>query len=308
MDLDSLMGGSSAQVGGAAMGSAAAAAAVDPFASSSDGGAADLMMGLKVSSMGGQGAASSGGVGSGFGDAGMGLGSGSADGGDIEMPTLPLLRHEMGGGLQVEFKFTRDLHVATSDKMTAVVLVLTNRRDHALRRIRCIKGSGVRAAIPDPLCAELGAGQSMECAAKIDFGGRARAVNLDIKTDQGSYGVSLEPPLGELFRPFTISDGDFLSFQTSLNGMNEGAVDFMLPPSAGEESVRQRVLSCANVAQISAQDGVRRFCGQTIAGGEKVLVEVSMSGGGAGGSLRVNCDSVMQCQSLLAFVKRSLVA
>ena len=51
----------------------------------------------------------------------------------LSQPPRQLLRHEMGGGLQVEYQFGRG---SNSGSQSTIVLTVKNMRDSTIRRIR----------------------------------------------------------------------------------------------------------------------------------------------------------------------------
>lgn len=90
-----------------------------------------------------------------------------------------LLRHQAGGGLQVDYRYTRGKTSSISRPTTTLTLRLTlsNHRETPIRRIRAVAPRDGTPMNLFPEVQSLAAGTSVETNLGLDFGGRAKEVS-----------------------------------------------------------------------------------------------------------------------------------
>ena len=98
---------------------------------------------------------------------------------NVTFPTT-LLRHQAGGGLQVDYRFTRGRASALSRPSTNLTLrlTLTNHRETPIRRIRVVPPRDGTPMEPFPEVQVLAAGGVFCTNLGIDFGGRSKDVSF----------------------------------------------------------------------------------------------------------------------------------
>ncbi|KAL1476105.1 hypothetical protein MTO96_036762 [Rhipicephalus appendiculatus] len=184
-----------------------------------------------------------------------------------------LLNKVSGGGLAINYRFTRAPHLF-SPKMASVEVTLANHGDEDLAGVHIPDRLGpgvseVRGIAPEPLAL----GATRHATLGIDFGDSTQPVTLEVVVENGArHTLTFQPPVGEMLRPVRINRDEFLAQQGKLRGMNEHSCSLEKAPEAVEE-VRQRIHRAANVLVVEdEQPGWVRFAGQTLASGSLVLV------------------------------------
>ncbi|XP_062414758.1 LOW QUALITY PROTEIN: AP-3 complex subunit beta-1 [Pungitius pungitius] len=174
--------------------------------------------------------------------------------------TYELLHHMTGKGLSAKYHFPRQpcLH---QPGMVAVQVTLSNGSDRSLEEIHV----GDRSpASPSMHCfntiERLEPEASVTVSMGIDFSDSTQAANFQLCTKEDGFSVSIQPAVGELLMPSSLSEQDFSREQGKLLGMNEtSATVTMATASSSSQAVKQRVLSVANVGVVpSGQDGSHR--------------------------------------------------
>lgn len=91
-----------------------------------------------------------------------------------------LLHHQAGGGLQVDYRYTRGRADVVSRPTTVLTmrLTLSNHRDNPIRRIRACPPRDATPMNAFPEVQELAAGATVDTHLGIDFGGRAKEVSV----------------------------------------------------------------------------------------------------------------------------------
>uniref|UniRef100_A0A8C9U019 AP-3 complex subunit beta n=1 Tax=Scleropages formosus TaxID=113540 RepID=A0A8C9U019_SCLFO len=124
------------------------------------------------------------------------------------------LLHRMSGkGLAVSYHFPRQ-PCAYSHRMVSVQLTLTNGRDQPLEDI-CVGEAGPpgiaihRFATIERLQPEA----SITVSMGIDFNDSTQAANFQLCTKTDQFSVSIQPAVGELLMPVTMTEQDFLKEQ-----------------------------------------------------------------------------------------------
>ncbi|CAM9792650.1 unnamed protein product, partial [Hapterophycus canaliculatus] len=129
-----------------------------------------------------------------------------------------LLRQQTSGGLKVDFQFSRGRVSALSRPSTKLTLRLTftNYGETPVRRIRVVAPRDGTPMEAFPEIQVLAPGATNTANLGIDFGGKAKDVRFELKTDRGSFMVSIEPPSEELLFPSPVSRAEFQRVQNSL--------------------------------------------------------------------------------------------
>jgi hypothetical protein len=166
----------------------------------------------------------------------------------------------------------------------------------------------------------------------LDVGGRSKEVRFELRTDKGSYMVSVEPPAGELLRAHCMTRSAFAAAAAQLTGMNEGTLSFAAAQRSSSDSgssawwsaAQCAVVRAANVAPVtddtntnssssssSSSSGalVACFAGLSLGGGlkERVLIQLQGEAGGTGRvTLSVHSDNAMLPPLLLPALRKSV--
>jgi hypothetical protein len=175
-------------------------------------------------------------------------------------------------------------------------------------------------------------GAVAEVDMSIDVGGRSKEVRFELRTDKGSYMVSVEPPAGELLRAHCMTRSAFAAAAAQLTGMNEGTLSFTAAQRSSSDSgssawwsaAQCAVVRAANVAPVtddtnnssssssgSSSSGalVACFAGLSLGGGlkERVLIQLRGEAGGTGRvTLSVHSDNAMLPPLLLPALRKSI--
>uniref|UniRef100_A0A8D0C944 AP-3 complex subunit beta n=1 Tax=Scleropages formosus TaxID=113540 RepID=A0A8D0C944_SCLFO len=176
------------------------------------------------------------------------------------------LLHRMSGkGLAVSYHFPRQ-PCAYSHRMVSVQLTLTNGRDQPLEDI-CVGEAGPpgiaihRFATIERLQPEA----SITVSMGIDFNDSTQAANFQLCTKTDQFSVSIQPAVGELLMPVTMTEQDFLKEQGQLTGMNESSVTITIAPdSMSSQPVGRKVVSVANMGVVpsSQNNGTASLSGR----------------------------------------------
>ena len=234
----------------------------------------------------------------------MGGGGGSAE----AAGTIELLSYTNGAGLQIDCKFAREASMYSA-AMNFLQLTLSNRKAQVINRIRVVTTQTTQQVVPFPEVPMLPAGQSLSVQLHIDFAGSTNAAQFAVQTDGGMFPVVVTPPIGELMRPFVISEPDFGTMRARLSGMQENSAKFIA--SGGATSVPDAVLRSCNVAMVVgsgadiATSGRALFAGETLRGGQKLLVSVQVDPMSGQGVVTVNCEDPMFGSALVAFIAKA---
>ncbi|CAM9094981.1 unnamed protein product, partial [Ectocarpus fasciculatus] len=223
-----------------------------------------------------------------------------------------LLRHQAGGGLQVDYRFSRGRASALSRPSTTLTLRLsfTNHGETPVRRIRVVAPRDGTPMEAFPEIQMLPAGATQTANLGIDFGGKAKDVRFELKTDKGSFMVSLEPPPEELLFPEPVSRAEFRRVQGSLGALDRDSVDCQIP-AADISRVPSRVLRAVNAAVV-ASDTVEESCwwfsACSLAGSmsERVFIKVAADGGSGKVVVNVYSDNTMLPSKLTRPIKKAV--
>nr|XP_029505955.1 AP-3 complex subunit beta-1-like [Oncorhynchus nerka] len=172
-----------------------------------------------------------------------------------------LLHRMTGKGLSAQYQFPRQpcLYQPT---MVSVQISLTNTTDHPLEQIHI----GDRS----PTGLNIHCFNTIECLEPeasvtvfigIDFNDSTQAANFQLCTKEDHFSVSIQPAIGELLLPITMTELDFRKEQSKLLGMNESSATItMAAENMTSQPISRPVATVANLGVVpSSQDNVHRF-------------------------------------------------
>ncbi|XP_062290410.1 AP-3 complex subunit beta-1 isoform X1 [Scomber scombrus] len=192
--------------------------------------------------------------------------------------TYELLHHMTGKGLSAKYHFPRQ-PCLYQPSMVAVQVILTNSSDHSLEEIHIGDRSPASLNIHCFNTIErLEPEASVTVSMGIDFSDSTQAANFQLCTKEDQFSVSIQPAVGELLMPSTMTEQDFCKEQGKLLGMNEtSATVTMATANASSQAISKQVLSVANVGEVSSsQNNFHRFAGRTVSSGALVLVSLEL--------------------------------
>ncbi|RXM99051.1 AP-3 complex subunit beta-1 [Acipenser ruthenus] len=204
---------------------------------------------------------------------------------DVTSPVyVPAKSHELlhrmsGKGLAAQYHFPRQPCIYSSD-MVSVQVTLTNSGDQKLEDIHIGEKklpSGLQ--IHDFNSIEsLEPGASITVSMGIDFNDSTQAANFQLCTKSDQFNVSIQPAVGELLLPVTMSEQDFRTQQGKLTGMNESTATISVAPeNSSGRAIVHKVVTAANLGVVpSAQDSIHRFAAKTVKAADLVLVTVEL--------------------------------
>ncbi|KAM9518230.1 AP-3 complex subunit beta-1 isoform 2-T2 [Salvelinus alpinus] len=189
-----------------------------------------------------------------------------------------LLHRMTGKGLSAQYQFPRQpcLYQPT---MVSVQISLTNTTDHPLEQIHIGDRSPTGLNIHCFNTIEsLEPEASVTVFMGIDFNDSTQAANFQLCTKEDHFSVSIQPAIGELFLPITMTELDFRKEQGKLLGMNESSATItMAAENMTSQPISRPVATVANLGVVpSGQDNVHRFAGKTASSGAVVLVTVEL--------------------------------
>lgn len=190
-----------------------------------------------------------------------------------------LLHRMTGKGLSAQYRFTRQPCIY-GNSMVSLQLTLSNSSDQALENIHISEKSSTGQNIHRFNAIErLEPQASVTVSMGIDFNDSTQAANFQLCTKEDEFSVSIQPAVGELLLPITMSEADFTKEQGKLMGMNESSATItMTPENVSSQSVNRKVVSVVNLGVIpSSQEIIHRFAGKTVSSGCMVLVSVALN-------------------------------
>uniref|UniRef100_A0A673XLD2 AP-3 complex subunit beta n=1 Tax=Salmo trutta TaxID=8032 RepID=A0A673XLD2_SALTR len=218
-----------------------------------------------------------------------------------------LLHRMTGKGLSAQYQFPRQpcLYQPT---MVSVQISLTNTSDHPLEQIHI----GDRS----PTGLNMHCFNTIECllpeasvtvSLGVDFNDSTQAANFQLCTKEDQFSVSIQPAVGELFLPVTMTEQDFHKEQGKLLGMNESSATItMAAENTISQPISRQVATVANLGVVpSGQDNIHRFAGKTASSGAVVLVTVELRGESTA-LITINTEKSVMGPMLLRDLKRAL--
>ncbi|XP_053170944.1 AP-3 complex subunit beta-1-like, partial [Scomber japonicus] len=127
--------------------------------------------------------------------------------------TYELLHHMTGKGLSAKYHFPRQ-PCLYQPSMVAVQVILTNSSDHSLEEIHIGDRSPASLNIHCFNTIErLEPEASVTVSMGIDFSDSTQAANFQLCTKEDQFSVSIQPAVGELLMPSTMTEQDFCKEQ-----------------------------------------------------------------------------------------------
>uniref|UniRef100_A0A1A8GML0 AP-3 complex subunit beta n=1 Tax=Nothobranchius korthausae TaxID=1143690 RepID=A0A1A8GML0_9TELE len=223
------------------------------------------------------------------------------------MKTYELLHHMTGKGLSAKYHFPRQ-PCLYQPSMVSVQVILTNGSDHALEEIHVGDRSPASLHIHCFNTIErLEPRASVTVSMGIDFSDSTQAANFQLCTKEDQFSVSIQPAVGELLMPSTMTEADFCKEQKKLLGMNEtSATITMTTANTSSQTINKQVLSVANVGVApSSQNNFHRFAGRTVSSGALVLVSLELKESSSA-LLTINTEKSIMASMLLRDLKQAL--
>ncbi|XP_016126761.1 AP-3 complex subunit beta-1 isoform X2 [Sinocyclocheilus grahami] len=217
-----------------------------------------------------------------------------------------LLHRMTGKGLSAQYRFTRQPCIY-GNSMVSLQLTLSNRTDQALENIHISEKSSTGQNIHRFNAIErLEPQASVTVSMGVDFNDSTQTANFQLCTKEDEFSVSIQPAVGELLLPITMSEADFTKEQGKLVGMNESSATITITPeNVSSQSVNRKVVSVANLGVIpSGQENIYRFAGKTVSSGSLVLVSVALKDPDA--MITINTEKTVMGSMLLRQVKTAL--
>ncbi|XP_072310494.1 AP-3 complex subunit beta-1 isoform X2 [Eucyclogobius newberryi] len=221
--------------------------------------------------------------------------------------TYDLLHHMSGKGLAAKYHFPRQ-PCLYQPCMVAVQLILTNSSDHSLEEIHIGDRSPASLSIHCFNTIErLEPGASVTVSMGIDFSDSTQAANFQLCTKTDQFNVSIQPAVGELLMPSTMTEEDFCKEQSKLLGMNETSAMITMPTeNSSSLAMNKEILSVANVGVVSSnQKDMLRFAGKAVSSGALVLVSLSLQQSPTV-LLTINTEKSVMASMLLRVFKQAL--
>ncbi|XP_040435427.1 AP-3 complex subunit beta-1 isoform X2 [Falco naumanni] len=199
----------------------------------------------------------------------------------VSMPTKTheLLHRMSGKGLAANYHFSRQPGIF-GDCMVSVQVTVTNTTDQKIENIHIEEKKlppGMRMHEFSPIECLEPAG-SITVSMGIDFCDSTQTASFQLCTKDDHFNVSIQPPVGELLLPVTMSEKDFKKEQGMLTGMNETSATIAVAPQNSTRLVIiERVVKAANLGVVpSGQDNIHRFAAKTVHSGSLMLVTVEL--------------------------------
>ncbi|XP_062369813.1 AP-3 complex subunit beta-1 isoform X4 [Cinclus cinclus] len=197
----------------------------------------------------------------------------------VPTKTHELLHRMSGKGLAAHYHFSRQPGIF-GDRMVPVQVTVTNTTDQKIENIHIGEKKlppGMRMHEFNPIeCLEPGG--SLTATMGIDFCDSTQTASFQLCTKDDQFNVNIQPPVGELLLPVTMSEKDFKKEQGMLTGMNEtSATIAVAPQNSARLIITERVVKAANLGVVpSGQDNIHRFAAKTVHSGSLMLVTVEL--------------------------------
>ncbi|XP_059690279.1 AP-3 complex subunit beta-1 isoform X2 [Gavia stellata] len=197
----------------------------------------------------------------------------------VPTKTHELLHRMSGKGLAAHYHFSRQAGIF-GDRMVSVQVTVTNTTDQKIENVHIGEKKlppGMRMHEFNPIeCLEPGG--SITVSMGIDFCDSTQMASFQLCTKDDHFNVNIQPPVGELLLPVTMSEKDFKKEQGMLTGMNETSATIAVAPQNSTRLVIiERVVKAANLGVVpSGQDNIHRFAAKTVHSGSLMLVTVEL--------------------------------
>ncbi|KAM4638959.1 AP-3 complex subunit beta-1 isoform 4-T4 [Amazona ochrocephala] len=199
----------------------------------------------------------------------------------VPAKTHELLHRMSGKGLAAHYHFSRQPGIF-GDRMVSVQVTVTNTTDHKIENIHVKEKKlppGMRMHEFSPIECLEPAG-SITVSVGIDFCDSTQIASFQLCTKDDCFNVSIQPPVGELLLPVTMSEKDFKKEQGMLTGMNEtSATIAVAPQNSTRLIIIEKLVKAANLGVVpSGQDNIHRFAAKTVHSESLMLVTVELKG------------------------------
>ncbi|NXG62968.1 AP3B1 protein, partial [Hemiprocne comata] len=197
----------------------------------------------------------------------------------VPTKTHELLHRMSGKGLAAHYHFSRQSGLF-GDHMVSVQVTVTNTTDQKIENIHIGEKKlppGMRMLEFNPIECLEPAG-SVTVSMGVDFCDSTQMASFQLCTKDDHFNVNIQPPVGELLLPVTMSEKDFKKEQGMLTGMNETSTTIAVTPQNSTRLVIiERVVKAANLGVVpSGQDNIHRFAAKTVHSGSLMLVTVEL--------------------------------
>ncbi|XP_043371521.1 AP-3 complex subunit beta-1 isoform X3 [Dermochelys coriacea] len=182
----------------------------------------------------------------------------------VPMKTHELLHRMSGKGLAAHYHFSRQPCIY-GDQMVSVQVTLMNTTDQKLENIHIGERklpAGMKMHVFNPI-EFLEPEESITVSVGIDFCDSTQTASFQLCTKEDHFNVNIQPPVGELLLPVTMSEKDFKTEQGMLTGMNETSATITVAPQNSTRLVLlEKVVKAANLGVVpSGQDNIHRSIG-----------------------------------------------
>uniref|UniRef100_A0A0C9RZA1 AP-3 complex subunit beta n=1 Tax=Fopius arisanus TaxID=64838 RepID=A0A0C9RZA1_9HYME len=201
---------------------------------------------------------------------------------EVSATFVPVARTEIvnkitGKGLQVDSRFTRSQHLASSN-LTTIELIFTNSGNDTIKNVHIQNktlSSGM--SIHDfSAVAMLQPNTNFSSVLGVNFNDSMQPANFNIEFTIGaethSVPVSLKAPIGEMIRAVQLPESMFVTEKEKLKGMNEHTSKIKF--SGTKKDLLQKVYEAANLSMISNENDTMRFAGNTLTSKSLTLVTI----------------------------------
>nr|XP_033785317.1 AP-3 complex subunit beta-1 isoform X2 [Geotrypetes seraphini] len=223
----------------------------------------------------------------------------------VPMKTHELLHRMSTNGLAAQYHFPRQPCIF-GEQMVSVQITFTSTADQKIENIHIEEklsqlGVKMHAFIPIEC---LQPGESITVSMGIDFFDSTQTANFKLCTKDNQFSVNVQPPVGELFLPVTMTETDFKKEQGKLTGMNENfAIVTVAPQNSIPQILIQKMVNVANLGVVpSGQDNIHRFAAKTVHSGSLMLVTVELKEGSTA-QLIINTEKTVIGSILLRELK-----
>ncbi|XP_060091844.1 AP-3 complex subunit beta-1 [Heteronotia binoei] len=223
----------------------------------------------------------------------------------VPTKTHELLHRMSGKGLAAHYHFSRQPCIY-GDKMVSVQITLSNTTEQKIENIHVgekMLPSDMRMHLFNSI-ESLEPGESITTSMGIDFCDSTQAANFQLCTKDDQFSVNIQPPVGELLLPVTMSEKDFEREKGRLTGMNETSITVTVAPQNSTRLViLQKVINIANLGVVpSGEDNIHRFAAKTVHSGSLMLVTVELKEGSTA-QLIINTEKTVIGSILLRELK-----
>ncbi|XP_078531343.1 AP-3 complex subunit beta-1 isoform X2 [Lissotriton helveticus] len=197
----------------------------------------------------------------------------------VPMTTHELLHRMSGKGLSAKYHFPRHPCIF-GPQMLSVQVTLKNNTEQKIENIHIGESklpSGMKMHRFTPV-ESLEPEMSITVSMGIDFCDSTQTASFLLCTKEDQFSVNIQPPVGELLLPVTMSEKDFIKEQGKLLGMNESVATIAVAPqNTTPQILVQKVINAANLGVIPCgKNNVYRFAAKTVHSGSLMLVTVEL--------------------------------